>query len=108
MRIDGGRRLCGAGPFARSRGRAGVGADRADARQARGRADGSDRLSSRLRGNDGLLCLAKSMRWFGRKAARDDARPHLTRTAVAWLGLAASETPRSSEALVRAGRSEAP
>src|SRR3546814_20214593 len=43
------------------------------------------------------------MRWFGRKAARDDARPHLTRTAVAWLGLAASETPRSYEALVREG-----
>lgn len=43
------------------------------------------------------------MRWFGRKAARDDARPQLTRTAVAWLGLAASDTPRSYEALVRDG-----
>src|SRR3546814_15533378 len=71
--------------------------------QARDRADGADRLSSRLRGNVVLLCLEKSMRWFGRKAARDDARPHLTRTAVAWLGLAASETPRSYEALVREG-----
>src|SRR3546814_6915802 len=99
----GGRRRGCAGPVARSRGRVGVVADRADARQAGGRADGSDRLSSRLRGNDGLLCLEKSMRWFGRKAARDDARPHLTRTAVAWLGLAASETPRSYEALVREG-----
>src|SRR3546814_19512045 len=47
--------------------------------------------------------LGEIARWFGRKAARDDARPHLTRTAFAWLGLAASETPRSYEALVREG-----
>src|SRR3546814_8093356 len=43
------------------------------------------------------------MRWFGRKAAGDGARPQLTRTAVAWLGLSTSETPRSYEALVRDG-----
>ncbi len=43
------------------------------------------------------------MRWFGRKAARDPARPPLTRTAVAWLGLSTSDTPRSYEALVRDG-----
>lgn len=41
------------------------------------------------------------MRWFGRKAARDSARPQLTRTAVAWLGLASGDGPRSYEALVR-------
>src|SRR3546814_16365328 len=45
----------------------------------------------------------KSMRWFGRKAAGDGARPQLTRTAVAWLGLSTSATPRSYEALVRDG-----
>ena len=43
------------------------------------------------------------MRWFGRKAARAPARPQLTRTPVAWLGLGASDVPRSYEVLVREG-----